>query len=157
MEGTTLTCTLMPKKEPYSRGSSSLIFGGRNSLPQPQVLVSRSQIGHLTSILRHTIFAGLAGQNVIHNILEPVREEWRRREDDQMARREWGRTCRNQNVSLCAKERIFVYKVDFFVGFIGDEQLHAQECYVLIRKRNGAPRGAFHYNCWSRRQKIQAI
>jgi hypothetical protein len=74
-----------------------------------------------------------------------------------MARREWGRTCRNQNVSLCAKERIFVYKLDSFVGFIGDEQLHAQECYVLIRKRNGAPRGAFHYNCWSRRQKIQAI
>jgi hypothetical protein len=47
-----------------------------------------------------------------------------------MARREWGRTCRNQKVSLCAKERIFVYKLDSFVGFIGDEQLHAQECYV---------------------------
>jgi hypothetical protein len=31
---------------------------------------------------------------------------------------------------LCAKERIFVYKLDSFVGFIGDEQLHAQECYV---------------------------
>jgi hypothetical protein len=45
-----------------------------------------------------------------------------------MARREWERTCRNQNVSLCAKERIFVYKLDSFVGFIGDEQLHAQEC-----------------------------
>jgi hypothetical protein len=24
-----------------------------------------------------------------------------------------------------------VEKVDFFVGFIGDEQFHAQECYVL--------------------------
>jgi hypothetical protein len=23
-----------------------------------------------------------------------------------------------------------VYKLDSFVGFIGDEQLHAQECYV---------------------------
>jgi hypothetical protein len=31
---------------------------------------------------------------------------------------------------LCVqKERIFVYKLDSFVGFIGDEQLHAQECY----------------------------
>jgi hypothetical protein len=30
---------------------------------------------------------------------------------------------------LCAKERIFVYKLDSFVGFIGDEQLHAKECY----------------------------
>jgi hypothetical protein len=30
---------------------------------------------------------------------------------------------------LCAKERIFVYKLDSFVGFIGDEQLHAQECH----------------------------
>jgi hypothetical protein len=46
-----------------------------------------------------------------------------------MARREWGRTCRNQKGSLCAKKRIFVYKVDSFVGFIGDEQVHAQECY----------------------------
>jgi hypothetical protein len=33
---------------------------------------------------------------------------------------------------LCAKERIFVYKLDSFVGFIGDEQLHAQECYVVM-------------------------
>jgi hypothetical protein len=23
-----------------------------------------------------------------------------------------------------------VYKLDSFVGFIGDEQVHAQECYV---------------------------
>jgi hypothetical protein len=30
---------------------------------------------------------------------------------------------------LCIKKRIFVYKLDSFVGFIGDEQLHAQECY----------------------------
>jgi hypothetical protein len=30
---------------------------------------------------------------------------------------------------LCAKKRIFVYKLDFFVCFIGDEQVHAQECY----------------------------
>jgi hypothetical protein len=29
------------------------------------------------------------------------------------------------------KKRIFVYKLDSFVGFIGDEQVHAQECYVL--------------------------
>jgi hypothetical protein len=35
----------------------------------------------------------------------------------------------NRGVSLCAKERIFVYKLDSFVGFIGDEQFHAQECY----------------------------
>jgi hypothetical protein len=48
-----------------------------------------------------------------------------------MARREWGRTCKNQKVSLCAKERIFGYKLDSFVGFIGDEQLHAQECYAV--------------------------
>jgi hypothetical protein len=33
--------------------------------------------------------------------------------------------------SLCAKERIFVYKLDSFVGFIGDEQLRALECYGL--------------------------
>jgi hypothetical protein len=33
---------------------------------------------------------------------------------------------------LCAKERIFVYKLDSFVGFIGDEQLHAQVCYVML-------------------------
>jgi hypothetical protein len=45
-----------------------------------------------------------------------------------------GRTCRNQKLSLCAKERIFVYKLDSFVGFIGDEQLHAQECYVSYLK-----------------------
>jgi hypothetical protein len=25
-----------------------------------------------------------------------------------------------------------VYKLDSFVGFIGDEQFHAQECYELI-------------------------
>jgi hypothetical protein len=31
--------------------------------------------------------------------------------------------------SLCAKKRIFVYKLDSFVGFIGDQQVHAQECY----------------------------
>jgi hypothetical protein len=30
---------------------------------------------------------------------------------------------------LCAKKRIFVYKLVSFVGFIGDEQVHAQECY----------------------------
>jgi hypothetical protein len=24
-----------------------------------------------------------------------------------------------------------VYKLDSFVGFIGDEQLHAQECYAV--------------------------
>jgi hypothetical protein len=30
---------------------------------------------------------------------------------------------------LCAKKKIFVYKLDSFVDFIGDEQLHAQECY----------------------------
>jgi hypothetical protein len=31
-----------------------------------------------------------------------------------------------------------VYKLDSFVGFIGDEQLHAQECYVglvILNKR----------------------
>jgi hypothetical protein len=33
-------------------------------------------------------------------------------------------------VSMCAKKTIFVYKLDSFVGFIGDEQVHAQECYV---------------------------
>jgi hypothetical protein len=37
---------------------------------------------------------------------------------------------RERKVSLCEKERIFVYKLDSFVGFIGDEQFHAQECYV---------------------------
>jgi hypothetical protein len=31
---------------------------------------------------------------------------------------------------LYAKKRIFVYKLDSFVGFIGDEQVHFQECYV---------------------------
>jgi hypothetical protein len=30
---------------------------------------------------------------------------------------------------LCVQKRIFVYKLDSFVGVIGDEQLHAQECY----------------------------
>jgi hypothetical protein len=25
-----------------------------------------------------------------------------------------------------------VYKLDSFVGFIGDEQVHAQECYVQL-------------------------
>jgi hypothetical protein len=25
-----------------------------------------------------------------------------------------------------------VYNLDSFVGFIGDEQLHAQECYVRV-------------------------
>jgi hypothetical protein len=25
-----------------------------------------------------------------------------------------------------------VYKLDSFVGFIGDEQVHAQECYVDV-------------------------
>jgi hypothetical protein len=33
--------------------------------------------------------------------------------------------CVQKRGSLCAKERIFVYKIDSFVGFIGDEQLHA--------------------------------
>jgi hypothetical protein len=37
--------------------------------------------------------------------------------------------CVQKRGSLCAKERIFVYKLDSFVGFIGDEQLYAQECY----------------------------
>jgi hypothetical protein len=32
---------------------------------------------------------------------------------------------------LCMQKRIFVYKLDSFVGFIGDEHVHAQECYVL--------------------------
>ena len=40
-----------------------------------------------------------------------------------MARRGWGRTCRNKLVSLCAKKRIFVYKLDFFVDLLG---------YVLV-------------------------
>jgi hypothetical protein len=31
---------------------------------------------------------------------------------------------------LFAKKRIFVYKLDSFVGFIGDEQVHTQECYA---------------------------
>jgi hypothetical protein len=26
-----------------------------------------------------------------------------------------------------------VYKLDSFVGFIGDEQLHAQECYAVFK------------------------
>jgi hypothetical protein len=26
-----------------------------------------------------------------------------------------------------------VYKLDSFVGFTGDEQLHAQECYDMMR------------------------
>jgi hypothetical protein len=25
-----------------------------------------------------------------------------------------------------------VYKLDYFVGFIGDEQVHAQECYARV-------------------------
>jgi hypothetical protein len=29
-----------------------------------------------------------------------------------------------------------VYKLDSFVGFIGDEQLHAQECYEVLRDCN---------------------
>jgi hypothetical protein len=28
-----------------------------------------------------------------------------------------------------------VYKLDSFVGFIGDEQFHAQECYESIIRR----------------------
>jgi hypothetical protein len=34
-----------------------------------------------------------------------------------------------RNKYLCAKERIFVYKYDSFVGFIGDVLVEAQECY----------------------------
>jgi hypothetical protein len=30
---------------------------------------------------------------------------------------------------LCVQKVSFVYKLDSFVGFIGDEQVHAQECY----------------------------
>jgi hypothetical protein len=30
-----------------------------------------------------------------------------------------------------------VYKLDSFVGFIGDEQLHAQECYVVFKFKCG--------------------
>jgi hypothetical protein len=37
--------------------------------------------------------------------------------------------CVQKRGSLCAKKRIFVYKFDSFEGFIGDEQVHAQECY----------------------------
>jgi hypothetical protein len=34
---------------------------------------------------------------------------------------------------LCVpKKRISVYKLDSFVGFIGDEQVHAQECYGWV-------------------------
>jgi hypothetical protein len=33
-----------------------------------------------------------------------------------------------KSIFVCKKED-FVYKLDSFVGFIGDEQLHAQECY----------------------------
>jgi hypothetical protein len=29
-----------------------------------------------------------------------------------------------------------VYKLYFFVGFIGDEQVHAQKCYVRFTKSN---------------------
>jgi hypothetical protein len=39
---------------------------------------------------------------------------------------------------MCAKKRIFVYKLDSFVGFIVDEQVHAQECYEWL--------GLFPYN-----------
>ena len=40
-----------------------------------------------------------------------------------------GKLVGTKKISLCAIKRIFVYKLDYFVGFIGDEQLHAQECY----------------------------
>jgi hypothetical protein len=43
--------------------------------------------------------------------------------DDQMARREWGKTCRNKEVPLCAEKRILEYKLISTVGFIGDAQL----------------------------------
>jgi hypothetical protein len=47
-----------------------------------------------------------------------------------MAKTTWGgRTCRTIKVSLCAKNKIFVYKLDSFLGFIGDEQVHGQESY----------------------------
>jgi hypothetical protein len=36
-----------------------------------------------------------------------------------------------------------VYKLDSFVGFIGDEQLHAQECYGLVV----APKGDLTKPC----------
>jgi hypothetical protein len=37
-------------------------------------------------------------------------------------------------MAMCATKRIFVYKLDSFVGFNGDEQFHAQECYVTARE-----------------------
>jgi hypothetical protein len=32
---------------------------------------------------------------------------------------------------LCVQKRGSLYKLDSFVGFIGDEQVHTQECYVV--------------------------
>jgi hypothetical protein len=32
------------------------------------------------------------------------------------------------------KKWIFLYKLDSFVGFIGDEYVHVQECYVSVMK-----------------------
>jgi hypothetical protein len=46
----------------------------------------------------------------VHVALEDEGEKSGEEGDDQMARREWGRTCRNKQVSLCAKMRIFVHK-----------------------------------------------
>jgi hypothetical protein len=37
-----------------------------------------------------------------------------------MARREWGTTCRNKEVTLCAEKRILEYKLISTIGFIGD-------------------------------------
>jgi hypothetical protein len=34
-----------------------------------------------------------------------------------------------------------VYKLDSFVGFIGDEQVHAQECYVRVLETRYIDRG----------------
>jgi hypothetical protein len=51
-----------------------------------------------------------------------------------MARREWGKTCRNKNVPLCVEKRISQYKLNSIVGFIGDGQVHAHECYAFAKK-----------------------
>jgi hypothetical protein len=46
-----------------------------------------------------------------------------------MDRREWRRTCGTNKYLCVEKKRIFVYKYDSFVGFIGDALVEAQEYY----------------------------
>jgi hypothetical protein len=51
-----------------------------------------------------------------------------------MARRDWGKTCRNKKVPLCVEKRILEYKLNSIVGFIGDGEVHAHECYAFAKK-----------------------